>query len=278
MRQIRHLNAIYDQLGLKKSLIELSNQKIEIPYLDTYNDPNQYWYPHPPVLIPLFIGHGASYKGIICHFFLFREKSYVEYVLEWGYMIEFARNVDQIYAQMVLDMDMVAEGLDDKILKFCDDVEFKEANEVDIFADKYGNILADYDKLFHLIKNTPLTYLKDLSSYTGDYPSSETIFNENQLNNACSFEIADPKFLKTISNLPKWLIEGNRQKELFDELLNKNDLKGAWSTLNSKGWQLEDVAIALEKLKFKTNDKLFHLVADNWIDGWANSNFKEDSY
>ena len=130
----------------------------------------------------MFIGHGASYKGIICHFFFIREKSYVDYVLEWGYMIEFARNVDQIYAQMVLDMDMVAEGLDDKILKFCDDVEFKEANEVDIFADTYGNVLADFDKLVHLMKNNPLTYLKDLSSYTGDYPSSETIFNNNQLN------------------------------------------------------------------------------------------------
>ena len=57
-------------------------------------------------------------------------------------------------------------------------------------------------------------------------------------------------------------------KGLFDELLNKNDLKGPLLTLNSKRWQLDDVANALEKLKFKTSDNLFHLVAANRIGGW----------
>ncbi|MET4083682.1 hypothetical protein ABIB40_003654 [Pedobacter sp. UYP30] len=275
---MQKLTAIYNELGVEKTLIDLSNQKIEIPYLDTYNNPDQYWYPHPPVLIPLFIGHGASYKGILCHFFSPRKRSYIEYELEWGFMLEFARNVDQIYAQMVLDMDMVAEGLDDKILKFCDDVKFKESGEVDIFADKYGNVISDYNKLIHLVENTPLTYLEDITSYTGNYPSSETVLNEKQVYNACSFEITNINFLRNIPNLPRWLITGNPQKDLFDELINNDDLKGAWLTLNSTGWLLKDVAKGLEKLKSKTDDNLFHLVADNWIIGWQNSSFPEGSY
>ena len=68
-------------------------------------------------------------------------------------------------------------------------------------------------------------------------------------------------------------------KELFHQSIKENNLKKAWFTLNNKGWLLKDVASSLDVLKGIIKDELFHLMADNWINGWQNSNAKEgDSY
>ncbi len=67
--RIKTLKAILNKLNLDKYFQKLVLQKIEIPVLDTYNPVWEYWYPHPPCLIPLFLGYGAEYSGLVCHFF-----------------------------------------------------------------------------------------------------------------------------------------------------------------------------------------------------------------
>ncbi|WP_132535463.1 hypothetical protein [Pedobacter psychrotolerans] len=264
---------------LTQKIKQVISGEIQIPYnRGEYNSVNDYWYPHPPALFPLFLGSGAFYYGIINHFFINRQKTFVEYSLETGYISERYRNSDQFLTKLLLEMIMLKEEITDEIVDFAEKIDYKNVSDIYAFAEKYGDNPEEFKHLIFFESDLPLFYAKSLEEYKGDYPSSSKILNVKQIHNSCSFEIADPSHLKEIQNLPKWLIGENPQKELFDELLKQNDIKGAWLTLNSKGWQLEDVAIALAKLKFKTNDKLFHLVADNWIDGWANSNFKEDSY
>lgn len=275
---MQHLQEIFKRLNLNDNLLEMVNGNIDIPYLDRFNNPEGYWYPHPPALVPVFLGHGAFYYGLLNHFFFKRDKIFVEYSLEWGYMLEYARNADQFFALMVLDMDMVAEGLDDKILKFCEDIKFKEFKQVDEFADSYGNITDDYDKLVHLTNNTPLTYVQSLDLYNGDYPSSEKLFNPTQISNCCTFEIASGEYLNKIDTLPRWFKKEIPQNELFNIYLENNDLKSAWLTLNSTGWKLKDVAEGLGILITKTDDSLFHLIATNWIEGFQNSSAVNDSY
>ncbi|UTC66999.1 MULTISPECIES: hypothetical protein [unclassified Treponema] len=46
--------------------------------------------------------------------------------------------------------------------------------------------------------------------------------------------------------------------------------------MNSKDWLLKDVAEALNLLKDKTDNELFHLIADNWIYGWEHSDCGEE--
>lgn len=273
---MQHLQEIFRHLNLNDNLLKMVNGDIDIPYLDRFNNTG-YSYPHPPALVPIFLGHGAFYYGLLNHFFFKREKILVEYSLEWGYMLEYARNSDQFFAQVVLDMDMVAEGLNDKILKFCEDVEFKEFKQVDEFADSYGNITKDYNKLVHLINNTPLTYVQSLELYNGDYPSSERLFNPAQISNCCTFEIANVSYLDKIHNLPRWFKKEIPQNELFNIYLENNDLKSAWLTLNSTGWKLKDVVEGLSILITKTDDPLFHLVATNWIEGFQGSSAVNDS-
>lgn len=272
------LQEIFKRLNLNDYLLEMVKGDIVIPYLDRFNNPMGDWYPHPPVLVPVFLGYGPSYYGLLNHFFFNRENVFVEYSSEQGYMLEYARNTDQFFALMVLDMDMIAEGIDDKILKFCADVNFKEFNQVDEFADSYGNIIDNYDKLVHFTNNTPLTYVRNLDLYNGDYPSSEKLFDPEQIFNCCTFEIASINYLDGIHNLPGWFKKEIPQNELFNIYIKDNDLKSAWLTLNSTGWKLKDVAAGLNTLMMKTGDPLFHLVAINWIEGFQRSKNIPDGY
>ena len=268
---MQHLEEIFQRLNLNDQLLAMVNGQIDIPYLDRFNQPDGYWYPHPPAMVPVFLGYGASYYGLLHHFFFEREKTFVEYSLERGYMLEYARNANQFFAQMVLDMDIVADGLNDRILKFCEDIAFKEFKQVDDFADQYGDITDDYDKLVHLTNDTPLTYVQSLASYNGDYPASIKLFNARQISNCCTYEIDESWYMNNIDQLPRWFKKEIPQDELFRDYLDNDDLKSAWLTLNSSGWKLKDVAEGLNILTRKTDDPLFHLVAANWMEGFRNS-------
>lgn len=269
-----NLPAILKQLNFDEKLSELSEGRISIPYLDDFNVPDSYRYPYPPALIPLFLKEDAGYYGVLCHFFSERRPTIVEYSLEWGYMLEIARNANQLYAQMILDMDMLCDGLDNKITSFCKKINFNRYKEVDAFAEEYGNMPDDYDKLAYLSEDTPLTYVKTIEAYTGDYPSSEHLFNANQIHNCCSFEIVDKSFLIN-KEIRDWQKEG-KKKDLFYTYMEQGDLKSAWFTLNSTFWNTEDATEALVVLKNKAQNPLLDLIAHDWINRWSKN--KKDKY
>jgi len=99
-------------------LKKLINREIAIPYLDDYQNLSDYWYPYPPCFIPLFLGHGASYKGVTHHFFSGRKDTFSEYFLEQGFISEIARNSKQWITLMVLNMIVLKDGLNDSIIEF----------------------------------------------------------------------------------------------------------------------------------------------------------------
>jgi len=271
---------IINKLGLKNvNLKDLILNKISIPIVDDYNSTKDYWYPHPPCLIPLFLGYGASYKGIVHHFFCDRKSTFVEYYLEHGYISEIARNTEQFFTLLLLKMIIVKDEITDEIINFAEEIGYDKLNEIDEFAIEYGDDPKDFDKLIFFTNNLPFKNIKDINKYDGDFSSSLTIFNKAQLQNSSSFEISDRKLLKPIKDVPEWLSLDVNNKELFHQSIKENNLKKAWFTLNNKGWLLKDVANSLEVLKSIIKDELFHLMADNWINGWQNSNAKEgDSY
>ncbi len=265
---MKKIEQIIDKLGITGSLRKLILQEIQIPILDDYNPVNKYWYPHPPCLIPLFLGYGASYKGMIHHFFCDRKNTFIEYYLENGYISEIARNKEQLFTLLILKMITIKESLSDEIIDFCNKINYTKMNEVDEFSIKYGDNPKDFKNLVYYNENTPFIYVKDINDYDGDFPSSLTILNHKQINNSCEFEISNKELLNKIPDIPKWLRNEQNKKELFQQYISENKLKEAWLTLNSKGWLLKDVAESLEALKVKSNDTLLQLVADNWIDKW----------
>jgi hypothetical protein len=252
---------------------KLINKEVKIPtYLDDFNSIKDYWYPHPPCLIPLFLGYGAAYKGLVKHFFCERKTTYVEYTLEHGYMAEIARNADQLITLMVLRMIITKDGLTNDIIDFCKQLDYHEYETVDQFTVDYGDDPKDFEHLPYFNISKPFKYLRNLAEYDGDYPSSIYILNTPDIvQNSSLYEIAVDDKIKDIGNLSPWLINNGDKNAMFYQYLEKNQFKEAWFTLNSKGWAAEDLAIALRELKNKSGNTELASVADHWIQRWEKS-------
>lgn len=274
------LKKITQGLNINKDLCKLIFQEIEMPIKVDYNPITEYWYPHPPCLIPFFVGYGASYKGLINHFFFKRNNPFVEFNLEQNSIIEKSFNFNQLSIYLILEMIMIKDKLTNEIIEFAREINFREYEEVNNFSIRYGDNTEYFNELIYFKDNLPLDIVKDISTYKGDFPSSYDNLNENQIFNACSFEISPAAFEKIEDNptLPKWLKKDSDKKKLFREYIKNKQFKEAWLTLNSKGWLLEDVANCLGELKHIVNDASYNLVADNWITGWNNSTFKNGNY
>jgi hypothetical protein len=271
------------ELKLELPLQDLVTNKIKIPILSDYKPVNEYWYPHPPCLVPLFLGAGASYKGIVCHFFFERKKTFAEYYLENGYLTEYAMDFKQLATLLILSMVTIKEELTDEIIKFAEAIGYKEYEAVDRFSVDHGDDPAYFNELVYFKEALPLKYIKEISAYTGDFPSSINNINIKQIQkgNACSIELSNTakEYIGKAGAVFPWLDNGTDKKELFSGYIEKGQLKEAWLTLNANGWLLKDVNDCLEIFKTKTKDTLFHLVADYWIEGWKNSSAQDqDKY
>ncbi|MFV0387735.1 MAG: hypothetical protein ACK5NT_03180 [Pyrinomonadaceae bacterium] len=116
--------------------------------------------------------------------------------------------------------------------------------------------------------------MDNLKNYKGDYPSSEKLFHSSVIDKACFLEIAKQEYLNDLDIIPEWLHKNAEKKPLFDRFVQEDNLSSVWLTLNSmnhKGMTLSQIAEGLETLKSKTDDSTYHLIADNWIEGWRNS-------
>ncbi|RFZ92812.1 hypothetical protein D0C36_15565 [Mucilaginibacter conchicola] len=257
-------------LGIDQRIQKLMYKEVSVPsYLLDYNSVDEHWYPHPPCLVPLFLGQGASYKGVVKHFFCDREVTYVEYSLENGYISEIARNADQFITLMVLKMLITKDELTDEIISFCKQLDYTAYEAADQFVIDHGDDPAEFRHLPYFGKTLPFKYVKELSDYDGDFPSSIHILNTPAIvQNSSKYEIAADEKLKQTDNLPAWLTDGNDKKTLFYAYLANDQFKEAWFSLNSKGWSAEDTAEALTALKNKSDDEGLALVADNWIERW----------
>jgi len=277
---MEYIDEIITRLNIDSRIQKLMNKEVKIPaYLDDFNSLSDYWYPHPPCLIPLFLGFGASYKGVINHFFCNRKNTYVEYFLEHGHISEIAINADQFITLMVLRMIITKDELTEEIISFCKQLDYKEYEEVEQFVFDYGDDPEEFNNLVFFEQSRPFKYLKSLNDYNGDFPSSIYILNNSEIIQKSSvFEIAVTEKLSELQDLPPWLKNNTDKKALFNEYISNNQLKEAWFSLNAKGWLLKDVADALEKLKVQAKDDLFNLVADNWINGWRRSTFLNGNY
>jgi hypothetical protein len=277
---MQNIDLIVKHLAIDSRIQQLMSKSVKLPaYLDDLNSLTDHWHPHPPCLIPLFLGYGASYKGVINHFFCDRKNTYAEYFLEQGYLSEIARDANQLITLIVLKMIITKDELTTEIIQFCKQLNFHHYNEVEQFAFEWGDDPQEFDKLVFFNQKRPFKYFRNFDDYNGDFPSSLCVLNNNNvIQNSSMFEIAVSEQLNSMPDLPPWLNDNTDKKSLFGVFVANNQLREAWFTLNAKGWLLKDVAEALEQLKEKTEHELFPLVADNWIDGWKNSSYVNGNY
>ncbi|WP_289064379.1 hypothetical protein [uncultured Zobellia sp.] len=280
---MKNLQSIYESIGLDQRILNIYQEKILPPDFEyRWNPVKDFFYTFPPFFIPLFVDQGEpGYYGIVNHFFLERERTFTFFSLSTGYMWEEARTADQYLADLILGMILSEEEVTDEIIEFTKEIGYDPTDLLWKFlnSDDYnGSTLESYHNLEIFSKNLPFTYVTELNSYEGDFPSSRFGFNPSSLGKASTYELNKKFSLGDFKQDYPWLDEEKNKKTLFDNYFSANELDKAWLSLNSSGWLLEDVANSLEKLKGKTDEKLFHLVANNWIEGMEKANKGKESY
>ena len=276
---------IYKSLEVDERIIKIYQSEITPPDFEFRWKPAvDFFYPFPPFFVPLFVDNGEpGYYGIVNHFFVDRRQTFAFFSLEAGFVWEEARLVEQYFADLMISMISSEEEITEDILKFTEQIDYNPTDELWNFltSDNYnGSSLESYHNLNIFSKKIPFTYAVNEKEYDGDFPTSRVGINTNSIKNACEYEINKNIDVRKYFGECPWLDENSNKKTLFDQYFKQNDLGRAWLTLNSSGWLLDDVVEGLEKLKTKSADDLFYLVADNWIAGYKNSHIyrKKEAY
>ncbi|MBO0591657.1 hypothetical protein I2486_09580 [Cellulophaga sp. E16_2] len=271
---------IYHKIGLDNRIIGIFKNEIISPYTYNLNTINQFTSTFPPFFIPLFLdGDDPSYIGIIYHPFSERGMVFVKYDISAGYMWEIARNSNQLLTGFLINSIV---NNDDEIDPDIKDFAAKINIEIDkIFLQTYedlfdGSAFRSFRYFNIFSSETPAAYVQNLKSYDGDFPSIKSELNINSLNYSSDFEIHETVDLINVKKPLPW--SKKNKVEVFNEFINNGDLNNAWLTLNCKGWQIKDVIKGLVLLNTKTKDELFHLVANNWIEGMQKANKTEEYY
>lgn len=92
---------------------------------------------------------------------------------------------------------------------------------MDEISKQYGDNPQHFNQLIYYHKHTPLDYLKDISLYEEDFPSSHTMLNQAVIHDACEFEMSDHKLRANIQELPIWLESRHDKRELFAQFRSK---------------------------------------------------------
>lgn len=269
---------ILRKLNAEKVIIDLYLKHIKFPsYIDGYKPYSEIWFPHPPVLIPLFVNYETpGLYGYFLHHFIDKEIPIVNYSLETNYMVEEARNAEQFFTGIILSDLELGDGLEDEMFSFVKEINYPD---VDLLENlDYESYSKDYSIVPTYKGKLPFLYCEKIEDYNGDFLSTSVFFGRGEkllnlkaLNKSCSYELVDNSILDGVNDIPLWLNSNTDKKDLFEFYVDRTELDKAWLTLNSSSWYLKDIAEGLQKLKLKTENELFHLIADNWIDGWENS-------
>jgi len=261
---------ILSKLKSYERFSQLYNREVRIPtILDNYQVFGERWFPHPPMLLPVFIDNSSFIlTGVSIHPFSKRKSSILSYDLETDYMLEKARSEEQFITKMIMEMDMIEEEITAEMSVFCKQINFNQAKEVDEHCEIYGDDPNYMEKLINFDRDLPLTYCKNIEQYDGEYISSEKLFNESLVWKASLFEISNQGWLKDVKKIPEWLRSDTNKLELLDRYVDEGDFSSAWLVVNSMGLNLKDIALGLISIKSKVNDPFFELVAEQWLEGY----------
>ncbi len=266
---------ILEYLNIDDRFLKLIEGKIKVPYLEDFLPKAlDFWYPHPPFLT-LFSNNELMFDSLRINPFVKGEYNFVIFYLEADALSEEYLNFNQFITKIILRMMMLNEGedniVDEKIAKFIKDIGFDEILNLENFMLTYGDDEKFFKTLTYFKNSLPIELCKDIKTYNGNYFASEDFLNTPRLNAASSYDIYDSSLLIGVDEVPVWLQKGVNQKQLFYDYLESGDFEKAWLVLNGRDWALEDVAEGMRVFQGKTDNELFHLIAENWLHGYEKS-------
>jgi hypothetical protein len=263
---MKNYENVYHVLGLPPVALDVALGKIPLPLADASAPYSVYGF--PPALIPMYSeSSGPLYCGFWKHHFAERASTIVSLSVEAGYRArEIARNVDQLFAHIVLVAIGVHDGISPEIERFAAGVGIRDLAAFDRMSMDCG------DSLLHLRgrppfdRQCPLASYEDPSDYDGDFPSSCILESGGDLRGICALEVSRElqQAIASRPDAPPWFTTRD-QAMTCRELLDIGDLRGAWMSLNSPGWLFPDAKRALRALADKACNAELSVVAEAWI-------------
>jgi hypothetical protein len=124
------------------------------------------------------------------------------------------------------------------------------------------------------VGDVPHYFFEDDKSYEGDFPHVTMQVSSESLSLSCGYEIhsrfsnglPDLRFRRYVQGLefsPPWL-KASQQPDVFEMLLQDNNLSGAWLSLNSIGWEFVEARKAIRRLAKRAGDTIFSSFAELW--------------
>lgn len=251
--------------GLPAELIDLVAGKIKLPDLCPHSSIRGFGF--PPAYVPIVsIGSGSCSYGYWRHWFVSRQPTFVELFLEpTPTASEYARTTGQFTARMVLQLLEVAGGGSEVIRLFAEQVGVASYDILLQHWEQHGESESRLQLLPMFAGRMPLGRTLLRSGYDGSFPSSDFKARQKWWLSASSVEIDEQILADWPSEIPipAYLTEQNGLA-LFERYLHSHDLRSAWLSLNSAGWEVEEAQQALAQLQPAAPSSSFIALVDAW--------------
>ena len=231
----------------------------------------------PPAFIPLYTKAAGNMVGYWKHWTCDRPTTIVNFsgVTNLGeprIAYELATSFEQLkYIYFMNLLFVTGLEIDKDVEDDAEELEFDDFDALIAVCRKHGQRRSGLLELDAFRANPPHScFGSSPRDYQGSFPNPYS--NKKQLAEACSYEIHswfqenEYEFRERVAKSwfsPKWLRD-TEQWPVFDELLASGNITGAWMSLNSIGWDLDDAHQAIQELEPHVTDPLFSLLSRAW--------------
>jgi hypothetical protein len=256
--------AVFSGLGLSDLAWKIASAEIEIPYAGDDQPIRNFGF--PPALIPLWSsGSGPSYYGYWFHWFVSRRPTIVRYSLDTGTAYEVASNLRQLMTILLVNALVVYDGVNEVVEEFAANIGFSSGDLalIDEMTDEHGDDPRALVGLSAFASDPPAEIAMNLDDYRGDFPLPGQIPAE--LTRYCGIEFRQDTRdeIAARPGVPSWL-RTKDQKTVYSDRIRNEDLQGAWLSLNTSLWQVDDAREAIGVLSEHAEDARFGSLAAFW--------------
>lgn len=267
-----------ERLGLPSLLWRLAGGELEVP--SSSYGPGAECVNYPPALWPVWEKGEHGVVGLWMHWLVERQPTYVKWDREEPRVTEIARTPEQLVTRAALECWVNSGG---------------DADDLEVRAFAAGAGILDFGELEQLASDDPkkMATLAAFRSnvpleaagpaaYAGDFPVIDGP-SRTPLHRSCSYEIEPgwvmyeaeegwrsrpacdrPRPRAGATDFPPWLAEPVRQRPIFDALLARRDLAGAWLCLNSSPWSFSEGRSAFRELAGSAASEELSILAELW--------------
>ncbi len=256
-------------------------------------------FPTPPFYIPILINYDSSpiSYGFSHHFFTEREFSYgyMEFGDEFGFG-EIGRTFQQFIDYILINLSIdLLESEENSIISNQKLFELtSNLTREKIISFSSTENTNSYLNLTSFSESCPIWVFNssNINQYQGDFPCSENLIIEKNVEQACFCEIAHKEWIgypppkqafslfkkkpkyQPLTNIPEWLRPETNKQELFEKYMLEQEYGKAWLTINGPGFTPREVGERMQRLKAFSEEKAYQL----WADFWCEKYGEQDSF